>query len=154
MNNNNQSDGICAKKAMLTTVGMVLLGLLVVAQVMQAWGALYGNSGRFGHIASIARGSLCAVTLTTGQVYYGNLADASDGYLRLTKVYYVQQNGPQPNGAPMQFHLVNKQKNDWHGPEWMAIPDDKIMFVENVGKGSRLADLITKDNAAVSSAVP
>ena len=43
--------------------------------------------------------------------------------------------------------LVSRRKVDWHGPEWMAIPLDKILFIEKVGAQSQLAALIATDHA-------
>ncbi len=125
-------------------IGAVFLVILAVAEISRAWTGWQHEAGQFGQIGNFARNSLCAVTLNTGQIYYGTLAEAKDGYLRISELYYIQS-VPQPNGAPMQFRVVNRQKTDWHSPDWMAIPIDKVLFVENVGASSRLEKLIEQE---------
>ncbi len=115
------------------------------------WAGWQRGAGQFDKkIGSLIGNSLCAITLTTGQIYYGTLAEAKDGYLRISGVYYVQ-NATQPNGGALQFHLLSQQKTDWNAPDWMAIPLDKVLFVENVGTSSRVAKLIEQDQAAIPS---
>lgn len=131
-----------------------LLGILVASEMAQSWIAWQHESGRLGGITAVSRNSLCAVTIVGGQVYYGTVLEVRDGYLRLGDVYYVQ-NVAVPNGRELQARLVSRHKNDWHGPDWMAIPADKIVLVENVGKPSRLARLIAQDRgSAPATAVP
>lgn len=125
--------------------GWAVLLILVAAFVMiQGWESWKQESGPFGPLQSLAQKSVCAVTLASGQIYYGTLAETKTGYVRLAHVYYVQ-NAPALNGGPAQFRLLNRQKNDWHGPDWMAIPTDKILSIENVGTQSNLATLISQD---------
>lgn len=87
-----------------------------------------------------AAGSWQSVTLVNGQVYYGRLAEAAPQWVRLTDVYYVVSNG-QGN------RLVNRQRNDWHGPASQTIPVEKIIMMEAVGPDSQLAKLIAADAA-------
>jgi hypothetical protein len=151
MNNDTPAGKGCGYMKTLAAVVMVLLGILTAAEVAQAWTAWQRESGQFGRIGSVAQGALCAVTLASGSVYYGTLIEAESGYVQLANVYYVQ-NVSQPNGAAPQFNLVNRQKNDWHGPDWMTIPVDKILFVENVGIQSKLSNLINQDRSAAAGA--
>lgn len=51
----------------------------------------------------------------------------------------------QRPGGGIDNRLVNRQKADWHGPDWMSIPMEKVMFIEAVGARSRLAQLIGSD---------
>lgn len=123
-------------------VVLALLGLIGVAEAGRAWVAWRSELGPLGHLG--ATGSLCAVTLTNGQIYYGTLGEAVPGYLRLQNVYYVQNVKAGKDSADT-FHLTNRRQNDWHGPTWMAIPTREIFYVENVGAHSRLASLIAQD---------
>jgi len=91
-------------------------------------------------------GTPVAVTLTNGPVFYGRLADPTAGQIRLTEVYYVESftdaNGRRDN------RLVNRRKNDWHAPDWMSIPVERIAMIEPLAADSRLGALIAQDKKA------
>lgn len=114
---------------------------------------MYWHGGRgFGHsLGSLSKGSLSAVTLSTGQVYYGKLLDSGRDYVRLGEIYYAQ-GVPQAGGAAPAFSLVSRQKNDWHGPTMMVVPVEKILFIEDVAPSSRLGQLIQQDVAGAGNA--
>lgn len=126
-------------------VVMLLLVLITGSELARAWSGFQQGSD---HPSSLPGNILVAVTLAGGQLYYGTLTGEQGGYLHLSNVYYVrniqQQNG---TGTSPQFNLVSKQKDDWHSPKWMAIPKDKVMYVENVGSQSRMGALIAQDRA-------
>ena len=150
MNNENAPVGRCGPRRGVAAIVLLLVGILVAAEVARAWVAWQGEIGLLGRPGIITKGSWCAVTLANGQVYYGTMTQAGGGYLRLKHVYYVQSVA-QPNGGPSQFRLVNRQKNDWHAPDWMLIPTDKVLYIENVGAQSRLAGLIAQDQGAAKT---
>lgn len=125
-----------------------LLAVLTLAALPVGWKAWQDSVGNFGQIRADAINTLCSVTLQNGQIYYGTLVDAKEGYVKLIDVYYVQSIN-QPNGGVMN-RLVNRQKNDWHGPRWMSIPTDRILFLEQVGPKSQLADLVERDKASAN----
>ena len=150
LNNDNQTGSGCGSRR-LCIAAMVLLAVLTLAELIQAWAAWQKETGGLSHIGTVTKGSLYAVTLLSGQVYYGTLVEAKSGYLRLSDIYYAQT-APQANGHPAQFQLVNRQNVDWHGPSWMAIPTDKILMVEDVGGNSRLGSLISQDQNKTQAA--
>ena len=122
---------------------LLLLALLAIAQTALAWVAWQRDHARPAW-AGEAPGTLVSVLLVNGQIYYGELAEQSAGTLRLVNVYYVQavnaQNANQPSNQ-----LVNRARADWHGPQWMDIPNEKILLVEGIGPKSRLAELIAQE---------
>lgn len=122
-------------------IALALAALLAVAQALQAGASLQRGQPVAGGVAS---GTPVAVLLTNGQIYYGELAEQSASQLRLVNVYYVQPIAP-PGSAQPSNQLVNRAKADWHGPQWMAIPAERIVFVEGIGPDSRLAQLIAQE---------
>jgi hypothetical protein len=70
--------------------------------------------------------------------------------VRLRDVYYVQSVVEAQGSAPNN-RLVNRHKTDWHAPETMIVPVDKMLMLEKVGAASRLAQLIEQDRAAAAS---
>lgn len=117
-----------------------VLAAAQAAQAVQAWASLGRGA------AQAAVGTQVAVLLTNGQIYYGEVAAQDAAGLRLVDVYYVQTVSGQ-DGAPPANQLVNRARTDWHGPKWMAIPAERIVFVEGIGEKSRLSELIAQDRA-------
>ncbi|MES2741651.1 MAG: hypothetical protein V4754_11960 [Pseudomonadota bacterium] len=115
----------------------VLIALAVAAQAVLAW--------RGGTLAPGPLGARYSVFLSNGQVYYGELLETGAAYLKLGDVYYVQPY-TQADGHSGN-RLVSRKKSDWHGPDWQAIPTDKIVLIEAVGADSQLARLIEQDKA-------
>lgn len=86
------------------------------------------------------------VQLQNGQMFYGLLREVGPRHLQLDDVYYVQA-FTAPDGRPGN-RVVSRQKNDWHGPQTMTIPLDKVVTIEQVGSTSQLAKLIEQDKQA------
>jgi len=127
-------------------VAVALLALLTLAQLIQGWRALRVDAVQLSGLRTTAVGSLCSVLLVNGQMYYGTLSSAEGGFIRLSDVYYVRASA-QANGPPASNQLVSRRKVDWHSPEWMAIPLDKVLFIEKVSAQSQVATLIATDHA-------
>ena len=88
-------------------------------------------------------GRLHAVMLVNGQVYYGTLARDTGDALVLEDVFYVQVTA-DAQSQQRTNRVMRRSETDWHGPDRMAIPRDKIVFVEPVGTQSQLAKLIAE----------
>lgn len=128
-------------RAAAVAAALALAAVLAVAQAVQAWASLQRGQA---HPAWLAPGAQVSVLLTNGQVYYGEIAEQGPAGLRLVNVYYVQTLAG-PSGAPPTNQLVNRAKADWHGPQWMMIPTEKIVLVEGIAETSRLAELIAQE---------
>jgi hypothetical protein len=119
----------------------VVAALALVVLAVSSWRAQQGV-----RLDPAAPGTLCAVQLVNGPIYYGNLVRVGHDFLQLDQVYYVQAY-TQPDGQPGN-RVVSRARNDWHGPSSQTIPVEKILFVEVVGPQSQLAALIAQDKAA------
>jgi len=133
------------RKSFGPLMAALLTGVLLV-QGVQAWSTWQRESGATA-FGAVAPGQLCSVLLTNGQIYYGNFVDAGSQHVRLQNVYYVQTS-VDPATNQTANRLVNRHKADWHAPDWMLVPADKIVLLEAVGTGSRLAELIEQDRKA------
>jgi hypothetical protein len=91
----------------------------------------------------VSTSHLYAVTLTSGQVYYGIVRESSRVAISMEDVYYVQSFN-QTNGQ-VDNRLVSRFKNDWHAPAQMVLPVERILYLESVDANSRLAGLIAQD---------
>jgi hypothetical protein len=91
-----------------------------------------------------------AVFFTNGQVYFGKLTQFSGGYLRLTDVYYLQQQAseddstnPQKAGSDQQSTTLIKLGDEIHGPEdEMIISEEQVLFYENLKKEGKVSQSI------------
>ena len=98
-------------------------------------------------------GTLHAVTIVGGPVFYGFLDRTTADALVLNDVYYVQITSDGQSNQRVN-KLVRRSDTDWHGPEKMSIPYDKIVMVEVVGRNSSVAKLVNEarsKSAATSS---
>jgi len=96
-----------------------------------------------------------AVFLNGGQVYFGQIKDLNDKYMRVDGIYYLRVNQQvQPNQAENQqsandISLV-KLGCELHGPEdSMVIYRDQIIFWENLktdGQVAKAVEQYKKDN--------
>ncbi len=89
-----------------------------------------------------ASGTLHAVMLSNQQVYYGTLDKVTQDAVVFKDVFYVAVSSDAQGNRVNK--LVRRSENDWHGPEQMSIPIDKILFVEVVGPSSGIAKLVNE----------
>lgn len=147
-NHTNTSDGSRHRPkkrgvrfAITSIVAVVLLAAVVA-------GGLFVVKSTFG--SAIESGKYQAVFLTSGQVYFGKLKNASGEYLNLTDVFYIQastdteeniQNaGNDDESSDLQ--LV-KLGNEIHGPEdKMLINKDQVLFFENLKTDGKISETI------------
>ena len=83
-----------------------------------------------------------AALLANGAVYFGKLEGLGSPYPVLRDVYYVQS-ATDPETKKVTSILVKRGK-EWHAPDRMLINDKSIVFVEPVGLGSKVAQLIAE----------
>lgn len=89
-------------------------------------------------------GALHTVFMLGGQFFVGTLESVDRGTVILSDVFYLQSaNNPVPNvpsaaNPPPQrgAQIVRRKDGDWHQPDRMAIPIDRILMMETVGRDS------------------
>ncbi len=85
-----------------------------------------------------------AVVLTGGQVYYGKLENAAGMYPILRDVFYIaNQVNPETKEASNVFVRRGKEL---HGPEYMVLNRQSILFVEPIKEDSQVAKFIAEQN--------
>jgi hypothetical protein len=97
--------------------------------------------------------SIQAVTLTSGQIYFGTLRDVTGSDLVLIDVFEIRTT-PNPQTNERNVQLVPRRGGNWHAPVDMAIPFDKIEFTESVGRDSAAAKQIAAASAAQAEPPP
>jgi small nuclear ribonucleoprotein (snRNP)-like protein len=134
-------------------LGLVALGLLLVAaQMVQGWAA-WRREVASSLPGGAQLGSLVSVTLVNGQVYYGNLASFDAHHIGIDDVYYVQTTVDASTNQ-RNNRLVSRKKADWHAPQRMTVLADKVVIVELVGLESQLVQLIAQDKQLAPNKPP
>lgn len=124
-------------------VGVVLLVAALLGVVT--------NAGTKPESKFVDGSKLQAVFLNGGQVYFGNIKDLNDKYLRMDNIYYLRVNQTvQPNQANAQgqqpaqndISLV-KLGCELHGPaDEMQINRDMVIFWENLKNDGQVAKAV------------
>ncbi len=127
-----------------------IIGLLIAALLVVGWYSM--NAGRF-----IRNDRYQAVFLANGQVYFGKLQEVGGNYIRLSDIYYLQVQTPQPAGDGVNDAERNNQQNtdasnspkliklgeELHSPEdEMLISKDQLLFWENLKDSGKVSDAI------------
>jgi hypothetical protein len=81
-----------------------------------------------------------AVLLGNGAVYFGRLQGFGTARPVLTNVYYVV--GKTDPETKQVSNILVKRGKEWHQPDRMYLNPSQIVFVEPVGKDSKVAQLI------------
>jgi len=85
-----------------------------------------------------------AVLLANGSVYFGHLSGYGGHGPVLTDVFYiVSQTDPNTKAAN---NVLVKRGKELHEPDRMYLSPNQIIFVEPVGKNSKVAQLIAQEN--------
>ena len=91
--------------------------------------------------------SIQAVTLTSGEIFFGTLRSVNDSELVLVDVFEIQTTTDLKTQERV-VQLVRRRANNWHAPVDLAIPTERIRFTESVGKDSLAAKQIAQPAAA------
>jgi hypothetical protein len=135
---------------LVAPIALVIGAVVAAALAVQAWNAVYWSPVKPG--AGI--GSIQAVTLVNGQVFFGTLRRTTPGAVMLGDVFGLAVNVDQQNNQ-RTAQVIRRRTAAVHGPVDMVIPTEKILLIESVGKGSAVANAIASlDAAADNSAAP
>lgn len=111
---------------------LIALVLIVVGVIF----ALMMTNVKNPEADSVAKGKYQAVFLNGGQVYFGNIADLNNKYIKLGNIYYLRVNQTvQPNSNTSANNDVSLVKLgcELHGPQdTMIINRDQVVFWENL----------------------
>jgi len=106
---------------------VVLLGLAVFQNIHSA-------------SAPVFKTPYQAVVLTGGQVYYGKLENATGMYPVLRDIFYVvARQDPQTKQAS---NVLVRRGKELHGPEYMVLNRQSILFIEPVKEDSEIGKWI------------
>lgn len=92
-------------------------------------------------------GDLVSATLVNGQVFFGTLDAVSRTTIRLRDVFFAQlppqaTHTQEQEAEPRTPNVIRRKDNEWTQADVMAIPIERIGFMETVGVDSRMARFI------------
>jgi hypothetical protein len=122
---------------------------IVLVQVVWILAGLTVSAAAAWHVLAQVRSSdtefttpYQAVLLTNGSVYFGHLSGYGGHTPVLTDVFYVVSQ-TNPDTKQVNNVLVHRGK-ELHEPDRMYLNPQSIVFVEPVGTGSKVAQLIAQ----------
>ncbi|MBH2007597.1 hypothetical protein I8H83_03270 [Candidatus Saccharibacteria bacterium] len=130
------------------------LVIAVVVIVLGVGGWFAWSSTRGAAVNTIDTSKYQAVFFTNGQVYFGKLQLAGGDYMKLTDIYYLQNNqqtaaegedanNPQQASTDQSNVQLIKLGDEIHGPEdEMIISKDQVLFYENLKTDGKVAQSI------------
>ncbi len=119
-------------------MGLILL-IIGIAAAAGAGGYLLARNGS---AVDLQPAEYHAVLLSNGSVYFGKLEAFDTPHPVLRDVYYVQST-VDPQTKAVNSILIKRGK-EWHAPDRMILQRGNIIFVEPVGRDSRVAKLIAE----------
>ncbi len=127
----------------LGTVYIVLLVSVTILVLATLFSIAFGGTKSENRL--IDKGSLQAVFLNNGQVYFGNIKSMNDKYMKLDNIYYLQVNQQvQPGQQPSPNNIsLAKLGCELHGPkDTMVINQDQVSFWENLKSDGKVATAV------------
>lgn len=106
-----------------------MLGAAVIGLCWWQWPSVHWNWGENGDNETYH-----AVLLSNGEAYYGQIQQQGVRFLRLINVYYLKAVRGQDETRPAL--QLRKRGSEWHGPDYMDISLNQVVFIEPVGPES------------------
>lgn len=126
-------------------IGRVLLGILIGAALgglVWLGMLLFGSDDGFGEGVDPERWQ--AVSLSSGQLFFGHLVEAGDDFYELQDAYFIQETPPAEEGAApgQEVRPITQQL---HQPEQsMLLAKEFVVRVENLRPDSDVAEAIER----------
>lgn len=125
----------------MRVLSVVLLAGVVVLLVGVIFAFSQGNDNESKYVSS---GDYQAVFLNNGQVYFGNIQQLNDNYLRMTNIYYLTQNSSgSSSSSSNNYSLVKLGCQQIHDPlDEMIINRSQVTFWENLNANGKVVSSI------------
>lgn len=139
---NRVSGGDDAPKWM-RVLGVILLVGIVVLLVGVIFAFTRSGSDSEGQF--ITKSDYQAVFLNNGQVYFGNIKQLNNNYVRMTNIYYLTQNSGSSSSSSSSndYSLVKLGCQQIHDPlDEMVINRSQVTFWENLNAGGKVVTSI------------
>lgn len=135
------SSGNTAKVLGIVTAVLLFSVVIVILAVTLLSVRSNGDENRY-----VEGKKMQAVFLNGGQVYFGNIKNLNDKYLRMSNIYYLRVNQTvQPNGQSSSDQDISLVKLgcELHGPtDEMLINREQVVFWENLKTDGQVAKAV------------
>lgn len=128
-----------------------LVGIILVVALLGvgAWKVFAGGTGADGIDHSKYQALFLSNGTITNNVYFGKLERISDGYYRLTDVFYIKaaQASSDKSAAANSNDLTLAKLGDTeiYGPQdTVIIPREQVLYYQNMKDDSKIVQAITK----------
>lgn len=138
-------------------IAISVVGAALVVAASSGFQTLQNSRVTAAEAQVVAADKYQAVFLTNGQVYFGKISDVNATYLKLTDIYYLQQqadqaaaakDAKQPAANPSSQAKLSLAKlgQELHAPEdAMYINKSQVTFWENLKNDGKVAQAIAQD---------
>lgn len=128
----------------------IVIGAVIAVLGLATW--LLASMNSAASAPGVDANKYQAVFLNNGQVYFGKLVQVNDQYLKLTKVFYIQDSTTDATSTEKSDDQTTtgdkkliKLGKEVHGPEdAMIINRDQVTMYENLKSDSEVTKLITQ----------
>lgn len=128
----------------------IVIGAVIAVLGLATW--LLASMNSAASAPGVDANKYQAVFLNNGQVYFGKLVQVNDQYLKLTKVFYIQDSTADATSTEKSDEQTTtgdkkliKLGKEVHGPEdAMIINRDHVTMYENLKTDSEVVKLITQ----------
>lgn len=135
-----------ANKLLLT----IVIGAVIAVLGLATW--LLASMNSAASAPGVDANKYQAIFLNNGQVYFGKLVQVNGQYLKLTKVFYIQDSTTDATSTEKSDEQTTtgdkkliKLGKEVHGPEdAMIINRDQVTMYENLKTDSEVTKLITQ----------
>lgn len=137
------------------TKNLLIAALLTIFIVAVCLAVILPKKVKTASVSTVDGSKYQAVFLTNGQVYFGKLTDNGGDYIKLTDIFYLQQQDQskvqQKSSSTDQSNLtLIKLGKELHAPaDEMNISRQQVLFWENIqdsGKVKQAIDDYKKNN--------
>lgn len=125
-------------------VRILTVALLVGIVVLLVGIALAFSRGGDNESKFVDTSKYQAVFLNNGQVYFGDIQDLNDNYVRMTNIFYLTQSGSgSSSSSSNNYSLVKLGCQQIHDPlDEMVINRDQVTFWENLNPNGKVVSSI------------
>ncbi len=133
------------KKRPMKRILITVIAVVVIAAGFFTWRMLTPSSD--GINTSEYQAVFLANNTLASNVYFGKLERISDGYYKLTQVYYLQQSQATTDQAKDTNVTLTKMTTQLHGPEdALILPREQVLYYQNMRSDSKVVQAIQQDN--------
>ena len=128
--------------------GKLVIIILIFVLVVAFMGISLWQDGTFRNISQTLnfKNTYQAVFLSNGQLYFGQISEMTNEYIKMEKPHFLQlaqdQAELEDSGVQPEMQLISI-KDEFHKPkDFVLIEKSSVIFIEELREASQIADAI------------